>query len=145
MFRTDAWPFPGCVTGQTKYAHVFHSLLCYVSLYSYQYTSVITKCFFFYYIKMKSHLTVCLSVCMIPRHADNSLVRVSIETKLARNDSCAFWHHTANLFFELFSSYGISTAKRWRHPCKEKTANIKKANGSSSGEVAFSWLQWLFD
>ena len=50
---------------------------------------------------MKSHL----SGCIFTRHADKSLVHVSIETKLARNDSymyvCKFvFCMSASLFFE---------------------------------------------
>ena len=43
----------------------------------------------FYYIKLKSRLSVCLSVCTF-WHADNSAVSARIETGLARNESCVF-------------------------------------------------------
>ena len=42
-----------------------------------------------YYVKLKSCLSVCLSVCTF-RHADNSAVSAQIETGLARNESCVF-------------------------------------------------------
>ena len=43
-----------------------------------------------YYIKLKSHLPVCLSVCP-DRHADISAVSAWIEMGLAPNESSAFW------------------------------------------------------
>ena len=44
---------------------------------------------YIYYIKLKSHLSVCPSV-LIFWHADISVVSALIETRLARNQSCAF-------------------------------------------------------
>ena len=42
-----------------------------------------------YYIKLKSCLCACLSVCTF-WHADNSAVSAWIETGLAQNESCVF-------------------------------------------------------
>ena len=52
----------------------------YIYIYIYIYIS-------FYYIKLKSRLSVCPS----DRHADISAVYASIETRLARNESWVFW------------------------------------------------------
>ena len=44
-----------------------------------------------YYIKLKSRLSVCLSVRL--RHADISAVSARIETGFTRNESCVFEDH----------------------------------------------------
>ena len=46
-----------------------------------------------YYIKLKSCLSVCLSVRLHFWHADNSAVCTLIEIGLARNESCVFEEH----------------------------------------------------
>ena len=47
----------------------------------------------FYYIKLKSHLSVRPSVCLHFWHADNSAVSARIETGLAQYESCVFGDH----------------------------------------------------
>ena len=42
-----------------------------------------------YYIKLKSHLSICLSA-FLWCHADNLEMAASIDMKLARNESCVF-------------------------------------------------------
>ena len=47
-----------------------------------------------YYIKLKSRLPVCLSVCIF-----GTQITASIETELARNESCVFEEHKS-LFYK---------------------------------------------
>ena len=56
---------------------------------------------YFYYIKLKSRLFVCLSVCLSVRlhfwRNDNSAVCALIKARLAQNESCVFEEH--NVYF----------------------------------------------
>ena len=45
-----------------------------------------------YYIKMKSRLSVYLSVRIFPRHADNSVILAWIDSGLGLSDSYGLWH-----------------------------------------------------
>ena len=76
--------------------------------------------------------SVCLSVCIFPRHADNSVACASIETRPARNDCYVFWHQRAcYLKFPeaiMFDSEALKTPM---------LAIIKTAGGSNTVEVTF--------
>jgi len=41
---------------------------------------------------MKSRLSVCLSVLIFPRHADNSVILAQIDSELGLSDSYGLWH-----------------------------------------------------
>ena len=50
-----------------------------------------------YYIKLKSHLSICLSVCTF-WHTDNSAMSAQIEMGLAQNESCVFEDHKVHFY-----------------------------------------------
>ena len=67
-----------------------------------------------YYIKMKSHLSVCPSVGTF-RHAHNFAVSQRIDSGLARNVSHVFWHQ--QVCFDKFLTAAVFLSRhfeRWR-------------------------------
>ena len=85
----------------------------------------------FYYIKMTSRLSICLSVFIFTCRADNSFVYVSIKTKLAQNDSYVFWHQKVCYLkcpgATIFQHQSIEDTH------VEKNCHYQKANGSNPG------------
>ena len=80
--------------------------------------------------------SVCLSVRLhFTRHADNSVVCASIETRLARNDCYVFWHQ--QVYFKFLGAIVFRQRSVEDTHVEKKRPLSKKVNGSNPGEVIF--------
>ena len=90
-----------------------------------------------YYLLYKAEKpSVCSSIHIFPRHADNSVECASIEARLARNDCYVFRHQ--QVCFLKFP--GAIIFRQWSFEdthVEKKRPLSKKASGSSPGAVIF--------